>query len=364
VTSVDIHPEDLIDKLMRAGLSEPEQLRFRAHLEGCASCRFEMSVRLDLALEARANAARMPQTTEAAPPVSAPLGEEAAAPMAVPRRPRARPRWVLGIIAAALLLFAGAAAAAVASETVNRRWLPWLARPSSAALVANRAAPLAAKRSANPSPLAASATLAPSAGPALTAAPSPAPVPSGATPDEASRGRRASARAAVESAHRVPLGTQSPASPSAHASEASAVSPGASEGAAQADTTPRSDAAALFAEANRARRDGNAERAVSLYRALQARYPSASETQLSRAVLAQVLLERGNPEGALAGFDSYLAAGSPVLSAEALVGRARALEQLGKTEQASAAWREVQQRFPGSVHARLAATRLAALDTR
>jgi TolA-binding protein len=117
----------------------------------------------------------------------------------------------------------------------------------------------------------------------------------------------------------------------------------------------------LFADANRARRDGNADRAVALYRALQSRYPSSSETELSRALLAQLLLERGNPEAALAGFDRYLEGGAPVLSAEALVGRARALEQLGKTTQAASAWREVQRRFAGSVHARLAAARLAAL---
>ena len=107
-----------------------------------------------------------------------------------------------------------------------------------------------------------------------------------------------------------------------------------------------------------------ADRAVALYRALQSRYPSSSESELSRALLAQLLLERGNPEAALAGFDRYLADESPVLSAEALVGRARALEQLGKSTQAAAAWRQVQSRYPGSVHARLAATRLAALGMR
>ena len=103
---------------------------------------------------------------------------------------------------------------------------------------------------------------------------------------------------------------------------------------------------------------------MGLYRALQSRYPGSSESELSRALLAQLLLERGNPEGALASFDRYLAADAPVLSAEALVGRARAFEQLGKSTQAAAAWKLVQTRFPGSVHARLAATRLAALGMR
>jgi len=143
------------------------------------------------------------------------------------------------------------------------------------------------------------------------------------------------------------------------ASDAAPAAPASPEASAG-----RSEAAALFAEANRARRDGNADRAVGLYRTLQSRFPNSSESELSRALLAQLLLERGNPEAALAGFDRYLSDDAPVLSAEALVGRARALEQLGKSAQAASAWRLVQSRFPGSVHARLAATRLAALGTR
>jgi len=77
-----------------------------------------------------------------------------------------------------------------------------------------------------------------------------------------------------------------------------------------------------------------------------------------------LLLDRGSPEAALAGFDRYLADDSPALSAEAWVGRARALEQLKRTAQAAQAWREVESRFPGSIHARLAASRLLALGTR
>jgi len=140
--------------------------------------------------------------------------------------------------------------------------------------------------------------------------------------------------------------------------------PAADAGAAEASTAHVHPVAVLFADANRARRDGNVDRAVGLYRALQSRYPSSSESELSRALLAQLLLDRGNPEGALAAFDRYLVEDSPALGAEALVGRARALEQLGKSTQAAAAWRQVQSRFPGSVHARLAATRLAALGMR
>jgi TolA-binding protein len=76
------------------------------------------------------------------------------------------------------------------------------------------------------------------------------------------------------------------------------------------------------------------------------------------------MLDRGDPAAAATDYDRYLQDGTPVLSAEALVGRARAIEQLGQVDAAVAAWRAVQERFPGSVHARLAAARLAALGAR
>ena len=152
---------------------------------------------------------------------------------------------------------------------------------------------------------------------------------------------------------------------------ASAAFPSLGSETAQSHSAPASDAApqlspaaSLFSDANRARRDGNVDRAVALYQSLQARFPSSAESELSRALVAQMLLEHGSPEAALAGFDRYLAQGTPVLSAVALVGRARALEQLGKSAQAAVAWQEVQARFPGSVHARLAAARLVALGIR
>ncbi|MET0791702.1 MAG: tetratricopeptide repeat protein [Polyangiaceae bacterium] len=197
-----------------------------------------------------------------------------------------------------------------------------------------------------------------SAEPVLAAAPVIAPVPPLAR--EAVRSKRVLAGAALV----APGSVRSSAGSAAPSTALSSAAPEAMNARVEA-APPRLDpAAALFADANRARRDGNADRAVALYRSLQSRYPSSSESELSRALLAQLLLDRGSPEAALAGFDRYLAADAPVLSAEALVGRARALEQLGKSAQAIAAWREIQTRFAGSVHARLAATRLAALGMR
>ncbi|MES1175138.1 MAG: tetratricopeptide repeat protein [Myxococcales bacterium] len=365
---VDLHPEELIDKLTlgERELSASERERLDAHLAQCSACRFEISVRADLVQEAPG--------LEVRPQLTFPSATERTRPAAAPRvsasiRPRSRRRWPLVMLAAALVLCAGGATAAVVTGAVHApRWLPWV--PGANQVVAPaptvpRVAPkqkrVAQKPAPSPeveapvaAPVAASMEAVAAPLPTVSAEPPPVAVSAPSTASVAIRVPQA-ALAASSHAAQAPSVAVFPSAPSA----SDAPSPRADE------ATPRGDAAAaLFADANRARRDGNADRAVSLYRALQSRYPGSSESELSRALLAQLLLDRGSPEAALAGFDRYLAQGTPVLGAEALVGRARALEQLGKPAQAAAAWREVQSRFAGSVHARLAATRLAALGMR
>jgi TolA-binding protein len=372
---VDIHPEELIDKLHTGELTSAEHERLDAHLAQCSSCRFEISVRADLEREAPLFEER-PQLTFAgqAAPRTLPLAAEVKpsaprAPASV--RPRVRRRWRLVMLAAALVLCAGGATAAVVSgAVVAPNWLPWSPAPKAADKAVNASDAKTAhmpKRTAKPV-----ATSAASPVPSVTASAVEAiePVAPVALPTEPASAPSVAARAAS-------LPSLAPVREAAHAATAAVSDPepssaafpsvpeGATEPAQPGAAAPHLDpAASLFADANRARRDGNVDRAVALYQSLQARYPSSSESQLSRALLAQLLLDRGNPSQALAGFDRYLAGDAPVLSAEALVGRARALEQLGRTEQAASAWQQVQSRFPGSVHARLAATRLAALGMR
>lgn len=340
---VDIHPEELIDKLHAGSLSASERERLDLHLAQCSACRFEISVRDDFEQDAPELEAR-PQLSfgeRERKPLSAP-------PVVAPVRTRRR-RWPLIALVAAFVLCAGGATAAVVAGAVPAaRWLPWAppAQPSESSAATAKAKPKAKVVAVAPTTAPSVAELSVAFEPVASAAPESLPASAKAPPVRAVAplalvATRTSASAVVESA----------------AAESSAPT--------RSDTTPRVDpAAALFADANRARRDGNAERAVGLYRSLQSRFPSSAESELSRALLAQLLLERGNPEAALAGFDRYLAEGAPVLGAEALVGRARALEQLGKPAQAITAWQAVQSRFPGSVHARLAATRLAALGER
>jgi TolA-binding protein len=120
-------------------------------------------------------------------------------------------------------------------------------------------------------------------------------------------------------------------------------------------------AAKLFGEANQARRSGDIGRASGLYHLLQDQFPGSPEADLSRVTLALLLLDSGDAKGALSGFERYLASGSRGLEAEALVGRARALGRLGRSDQEAVAWREVQRKYPRSIYGRQANERLAAL---
>jgi len=368
---VDIHPEELIDKLQSGELSSAERERLDAHLAQCSGCRFEISVRADLEQEAPLFQER-PQLTfagQAAPRTLALATErKASAPRAVPSvRPPIRRRWPLVLLAAALVLCAGGATAAVvAGAVVAPNWLRWSpeAKPSEPALGARdlkvthksqRAVKAVVTSEAAAAPSLVATAVAPVAAVAAPAAPMSA--SSGAV-----RSLPAPVREAVLAPRAVVSNPEPPRAAFPSAPEEARASAGASAPAQPDAAVPRPDSAAsLFADANRVRRDGNVDRAATLYQSLQTRFPGSSESKLSRALLAQMLLDRGNPEAALAGFDRYLAEDAPVLGAEALVGRARALEQLGKSEQAIQAWKQVQIRFPGSVHARLAAARLAAL---
>lgn len=363
---VDLHPEELIDKLHDGSLTAPERERLDMHLAQCSACRFEIAVRADLADDAPAIDERPQLTFNPGAPRerTSPTPQVEPAPVArVSPSPRARSRrrWPLAMLAAALVLSAGGAMAAVMTGAVGTHWLGWppQSKPAESGTRVHEAKPSSMPKRAAFTPEATIAAqpevVASSAAPPNPSAPGPviAPPPVSVA--------RPSLHDAVPARH----GDMASGAPNKTRAASVTAAPAASTVDTPSEVpTPRVDAASLFADANRARRDGNVDRAVGLYRTLQSRYPNSSESELSRAMLAQMLLDRGNPEAALAGFDRYLADDSPVLSAEALVGRARALEQLGKSTQAMAAWRQVQSRFPGSVHARLAATRLAVLGAR
>lgn len=127
--------------------------------------------------------------------------------------------------------------------------------------------------------------------------------------------------------------------------------------------SPEPTAAQLFAQANEARRRGDEALAVRQYGALQRRFPRAPEASLSHVALGRLYLDRlGDPTRALAEFDQYLAGGREgALSEEALVGRALALQGLGRAADEKVAWQELLAVFPNSLSAVRARDRLLEL---
>lgn len=120
--------------------------------------------------------------------------------------------------------------------------------------------------------------------------------------------------------------------------------------------------ALLLRQAGEARRAGEAERAVSLYRKLQQDFPRSPEATLSAVSLGALLLDRKLPRAALTQFDGYLVASrGGVLIPEALYGRGRALAALGDRQEERRTWDRLLADFPDSAYGPLAKRRLLEL---
>jgi tetratricopeptide (TPR) repeat protein len=156
----------------------------------------------------------------------------------------------------------------------------------------------------------------------------------------------------TEGEARRPLPASAAAPPASHPA-------GDAPRAASSTIAAEEDAAALLAQANAHRRRGENQEAIARYRALMARFPGSREEISSRVMFGNLLLE-SDPTAALARFDAYLAAGAAALAEEASLGRAVALERLGREAEEREAWRELLRRFPASVHAERARAQLGA----
>jgi TolA-binding protein len=301
MTRFDLHPEELLERADRGGMSEADRARLDQHLAECAVCRVERGLSARAAIDAaplrdeKLLLARLKRDVVAR--LESPAGQR-------PRRKRA-------VVVLSLLAASVASVATATTMVVMRR-----AASVQEAAVAPRVAV---------KPAAASSVVV--AAPAV-----------GAAPVE-------QAPSAVDTAEATPPSPER-------------------EQPAKAAAIEVSSAAEAFSRANLARREGKVKEAVRLYRTLQERFAGSSEELVSRVALGRLLLDRlGDSRGALVQFNSYLASpGSGALREEAMVGRALALGRLGRVTEERAAWTALLDAWPKSAHAKRAQARLAELD--
>ena len=354
---VDLHPEELFDKEEAGTLSETERARLDAHVARCEACRLERRLRADFAAELGdeaeesqfpsnylvaivAGAQRTEDASEPAPapaPAPEPEPEPELAPPVPLRRSGSlrRARWVVLLAAAAVAVVSVAAA----SETSGGRWIRRVVgveateneAETPAGGVPTKVAPLAVApivtATALAKPVASETEPAPPA--EEIAAPSPVPV--------------AEAPRAV--AHAAPAAPAVTAAPKASAAD-TRWAPAEPEGAS-----------ALLEETTLARRRGDYARAVTLARRLQSSFPESREAHVSQAALGRLLLDTGDPAGALASFEAYLSRRGGQLDEAVMVGRAISLDRLGRDAEARAAWSALLEAFPASPYAEHARTR-------
>jgi TolA-binding protein len=305
---VDLHPEDLLDKDAHGTLEEGERARLDAHVAHCSACRFERQLRADFAVDLEGDwpLERLGSlgllAIEALP--AAPKTEPRLAARPIRRR-RTKLVW---LFAAAVLLVGGAAAAM--NGLGEGPWSRFMVRP------------------------------APAAPPVL-----------GTT--EAPRPKVHKTVAIVQPEPSAPLAplAESVTPPAAvRAVHVAAPAPARTLGAAE-----------LFDAATDARRRGDYGRVLDVDHELETRFPTSREAQVLRAIIGRALLDRGDATGALARFDGYLAAGGGDLAEDAMVGRATALDRLGRSDEAARAWAALLATFPATPYAAHAKARLETL---
>jgi TolA-binding protein len=321
VTTIDLHPEEMLDAARRGTLAGGAAEDLRAHLDRCAACRASLTLPDELHAEAAVTSAD--DALLASLVRGAMTNTPAAARVATEGRAHRAHGGGAGrrlAVAVALLLVGGSGGAAVWSmggATFVRRFVPEILQlPRRHETVRSPAAPPAR----------------------VHVAPE---VVEMAPPEMAPR----------EVAPPAPAEAPAPPAAPAHLPRFHVPLP-----------PPRPTADELFAEANRARRAGDVPLALRRYAELRRAYPGSREELTSRVVVGDLLLAEGPTRDALASFDSYLAA-SPkgTLAEEALVGRASALMRLGRRDDERDAWNRLLREHPDSVQGARARSRLSEL---
>ncbi len=312
---VGLHPEELFDKEARNALSDSERIRLEHHVVQCAACRVERQMRADFAEEMAGEDERISVSAllafakiekqdralalAAGDQVATP---DAPAPRVVPRRRMVKATWLLAAAAVFAVSVAGA------TGVGQRAWSSIVGAPAVAVTEAN-------------------------APPAIT-------------------------KHAVKHVSRPPSHAPVAADAPAPMLDVLVASTPSTPEPARVVRRPREGAAALFESASDARRHGDYTHALALHRELESRFPKSREAHVARATAGRLLLDLGDPAGALASFDEYLASGSGELGEETMVGRAKALERLGRADDARRAWQALLAAYPESPYAAHAMRRL------
>lgn len=335
--TAELHPEEMLDAARAGTLNSRAAVDLNAHLARCSACRLHLRLTDDFAVDGRA---LRNDSVLVSGLVRAALAEPATGAGSWSSRSQSRTSRLLQrlMLPAACVLLGGGAATAMWSVRSDLRWAPEIellpTTHQTAPKVKARAARGAVNRPAPPpAPLlepAPSETIAP-APPVLSAPPA----------------SRLPARAARPARHIA----------------ARAAAPAVEAALPQAATaTPRSTAGTLFAEANRARRDGAYGRASALYRQLRGEFAGSREEITARVIVGQLALAESHWSRALGEFESYLVANpNGTLAEEAQVGRATALMRLSRADAEREAWSQLLKRHPSSMHADRARARLEAL---
>jgi hypothetical protein len=326
MSAPDLHPEELLDKAAAGTLADGERAWLDGHLSQCAVCRFELEARKDF--QSFESPGLNVDNVVARALSGLPAAEKGAT-----QPPSLRTNSGKGLArfaVAALVLFTTMASfAAVATVTgVLPRLLEAISGPAVETELPRPPAPRAAPSAPAPEQPALPEPAPES--PALQASPPPPPplvvAPVSPIP-------RAVARAEI------------PALPPPPAVEVP-------------------DAGALFARANQARVRGDRPGAVRLYGELLEQFPGGEEARVAQATLGRLLLDSGDPQGALAQLDAYLQGGDATLREEVLAARATALSRLNRPRDEAAAWNTLLESYPDSVHGARARSRLADLEAR
>jgi TolA-binding protein len=297
MNAFDIHPEHLIDAVRRGNASAAQRAELEAHMRVCAVCAAEHRLATAFADEDRSAAVKSSGVSAAAlDEMLKSLAHEGRVLVADHSWKRAA--W-LPWAAAACLFFTGSAAAAtlIAVWRSDHQTAPSYASAVAVGAAGHRSASHEAREVLPPAP--------------VSVAPEP------------------NAHLAVEP-----------------------VTTGAIKSSPHSSPQPKTMASAveLFEKARAAHLSGDAKLAIKRYRLLEQRYPSSLETHVSWVVLGRLYLEQlGDARTALTYFDRYLEKNGPN-QPEALIGRARCLRALGRTQEEVQALRRLVERHPDSLY--------------